>query len=138
MVKRNVIFLIKIYDQIVSRYYRIHTIFCCIAILVFILLGYFWLSNHYLLTIIQNDCHPVLIGSALVLTSGFHATCLWLYVRQMPNVLEQIAQQNNMDENNRRVFGLTRRDVYHRYLTDLCFFNGILVGILFLVTQSVN
>ena len=130
--------MLKVYDQLVSRYHRIHTIFCCMTILVFILLGVFWLSNHDLLTMIQNDCHPALIGSVLVLTSGFHATCLWIHVRQMPTILEQIAQQNNMDDNNRRVFGLTRRDVYHRYATDLCFLNGILVGILFLVTQSVD
>ncbi len=130
--------MLKIYDELVSRYSRIHTIFCCITILVLVLFGYFWLSNSFLLIIVQNDCHPALIGSVLLLTSGFHATCLWIHVRQMPQVLEQIAQQNNMDENNRRVFGLTRRDVYHRYVNDLCFFNGILIGILFFVTQSVD
>jgi hypothetical protein len=56
----------------------------------------------------------------------------------MQKALARMGKQQNMDERQRRVFGLSDWDIYLRYSFDLCFFNTLLAGIFFLATHSLQ
>ncbi len=70
-----------------------------------------------------------LIDFLLIIVSIAHAWLLWRYVGKMQEMLKKLGEQYGMSEIKRRKFGLSGRDVYHRYVIDLCLFNAIFFGI---------
>ncbi len=126
-----------IYSKLVSRYYVIHITFCCIVLLTLIVVGYIRIFNTSTVEFIQRACHPILMSCFILLLSALHAMCLWVLVRHMPGFLKQYVQQQDVNEYNCRVFGLTNRHIYTRYITDLCFYNAFLLGIVFLILAPV-
>jgi hypothetical protein len=121
--------MITAYQAIVSRYYRIQAIFCGTSFLVLGLIGFLHVFHIDLFVAWQTRFMLGLIDCLLIIVSIAHAWLLWRYVGTMREPLEQLGEQYDMSEIKRRKFGLSGRDVYRRYVIDLCLFNAILFGI---------
>ncbi len=130
--------MFRVYQTLRSQYYWIHSLYCVISFLILVLLGRVWLFDNDVLVAWQTSFIVEYIESVLIIISASHAWCLWVSVKRMRKVLARMGKQQNIDERQRRVFGLSDRDIYLRYGIDLCFFNTLLADIFFLATHSLQ
>ena len=123
----------NIYSTLTARYDLTHSLLTGLIVLSLLATLYSSVHHPQIIVTLQRDCGPAVLISAGLLMSLFHATCLWVYVHHMAIRQDRVAQQQGISNHERRVFGLSRRNLYSRYVADLCFFNAILIGSLYLV-----
>ena len=105
-----------IYNTLAARYDLIHILLSCLIFLTLLATLYLSVYHPQLIATFQRECGPVLLLSAGVLLSLFHATCLWLFAHHMIIRQDHAAKQQEFSDHQRRIFGLT----HPPYLHPLC------------------
>ncbi len=105
-----------IYNRLAARYDLTQILLSCLIFFNLILTLYLSSYHPQRIATIQRECGPVLILSAGVLMSLFHATCLWIVARHMLIRQDHAAKQQGISDHQRRLFGLSRRHIYSRYI----------------------